>query len=90
MEKSQRCACMRLTMTHAFSHATQEEAPSFPLVDVPDEELDEDQLKEKKKQKLMKAGHEAREMKVRDASPDRPSQIPTSKPGDEAAHSLLR
>ncbi|TFK47935.1 actin-like protein Arp5p [Heliocybe sulcata] len=37
-----------------------EEEPSFPLVDVPDEELDEESLKEKKKQRLMKAGFEAR------------------------------
>ncbi|KAJ6573856.1 chromatin remodeling complex subunit [Mycena vulgaris] len=36
------------------------EEPSFPLVDVPDADLDEDGLKEKKKQKLMKAGFEAR------------------------------
>ncbi|KAG7451093.1 actin-like protein Arp5p [Guyanagaster necrorhizus] len=36
------------------------EEPSFPLVDVPDVDLDEDGLKEKKKQKLIKAGYEAR------------------------------
>ncbi|KAJ6519177.1 chromatin remodeling complex subunit [Mycena sanguinolenta] len=36
------------------------EEPTFPLVDVPDADLDEDGLKEKKKQKLMKAGFEAR------------------------------
>ncbi|KAJ2926874.1 hypothetical protein H1R20_g10203, partial [Candolleomyces eurysporus] len=36
------------------------EDPTFPLVDVPDEELDEEGLKEKKKQKLLKAGFEAR------------------------------
>ncbi|KAJ3510443.1 hypothetical protein NLJ89_g4666 [Agrocybe chaxingu] len=38
----------------------QQEEPSFPLVDVPDAELDEEGLKEKKKQKLLKAGFEAR------------------------------
>lgn len=37
------------------------EEPSFPLVDVPDVELDEDGLKEKKKQRLMKAGFDARQ-----------------------------
>ncbi|KAJ7582599.1 chromatin remodeling complex subunit [Mycena floridula] len=37
-----------------------EEPPSFPLVDVPDADLDEDGLREKRKQKLMKAGFEAR------------------------------
>ncbi|KAF6751257.1 chromatin remodeling complex subunit [Ephemerocybe angulata] len=36
------------------------EEPSFPLVDVPDEELDEEGLKEKKKQKLLKSGWEFR------------------------------
>ncbi|KAF5382806.1 hypothetical protein D9757_007261 [Collybiopsis confluens] len=36
------------------------EEPSFPLVDVPDADLDEEGIKEKKKQKLLKAGVEAR------------------------------
>jgi len=35
--------------------------PSFPLIDVPDHQLDEEGLKEKRRQKLMKAGHDARE-----------------------------
>lgn len=38
-----------------------EESPSFPLLDVPDADLDEEGLREKRKQKLMKAGLEARE-----------------------------
>jgi actin-related protein 5 len=42
-----------------------EEEPKFPLVDVPDEELDEVSLKEKRRQRLMKAGWEAR-VKVRE------------------------
>ncbi|KAH7926202.1 actin-like ATPase domain-containing protein [Leucogyrophana mollusca] len=36
------------------------EEPSFPLIDVPDADLDDDSLKEKKKQKLLKAGFDAR------------------------------
>ncbi|KAH0838738.1 hypothetical protein J3R83DRAFT_7092 [Lanmaoa asiatica] len=36
------------------------EEPTFNLVDVPDAELDEEGIREKKKQKLMKAGWEAR------------------------------
>ncbi|KAH7883999.1 hypothetical protein F5I97DRAFT_2045746, partial [Phlebopus sp. FC_14] len=36
------------------------EEPTFSLVDVPDADLDEEGLKEKRKQKLMKAGFEAR------------------------------
>lgn len=34
--------------------------PSFPLVDTPDAELDEEGVKEKRRQKLMKAGYDAR------------------------------
>ncbi|KAH9891307.1 actin-like protein Arp5p [Cubamyces lactineus] len=45
-----------------------EEPPSFPLVDVPDEE---DGLKEKRKQKLMKAGYEARERAKREKERER-------------------
>ncbi|KAJ3556891.1 hypothetical protein NM688_g1772 [Phlebia brevispora] len=40
---------------------SEEEPPSFPLLDTPDEELDEEGLKEKKKQRLLKAGYDARE-----------------------------
>jgi actin-related protein 5 len=36
------------------------EAPSFELLDVPDEELDEAGLKQKRHQRLMKSNHEAR------------------------------
>lgn len=34
--------------------------PSFPLVEVPDHELDEESIKEKRRQRLMKAGYDAR------------------------------
>lgn len=37
----------------------------FPMVDRPDEELNEDELREKRRQRLMKAGWEAR-VKVRE------------------------
>lgn len=36
------------------------ETPTFPLADVPDDQLDEDGVKEKRKQRLMRAGYEAR------------------------------
>ncbi|KAJ2630759.1 Nuclear actin-protein involved in chromatin remodeling [Coemansia sp. RSA 1290] len=39
----------------------EKEAPSFPLVDIPDEELDDEQRQEKRKQAFLKASHEARE-----------------------------
>ncbi|WWC58082.1 uncharacterized protein I303_100617 [Kwoniella dejecticola CBS 10117] len=37
-----------------------EEEPSFPLVDRPDSDLTEEEIKEKRRQRLMKAGWEAR------------------------------
>jgi actin-related protein len=37
-----------------------EEEPTFPLVDRPDSELNEEEIKEKRRQRLMKAGWEAR------------------------------
>ena len=42
-----------------------EEEPTFPLVDRPDSELTEEEIKEKRRQRLMKAGWEAR-LKVRE------------------------
>ncbi|KAF7310394.1 hypothetical protein HMN09_00581400 [Mycena chlorophos] len=36
------------------------EEPTYPLLEVPDDQLDEEGLKEKKKQKLLKAGSDAR------------------------------
>jgi actin-related protein len=41
-------------------NAEPEEEPSYPLVDVPDADLDEEGVKEKRRQKLMKAGYDAR------------------------------
>lgn len=37
------------------------ETPIFPLVNIPDADLNEEQLKEKRRQRLMKAGYDARE-----------------------------
>ncbi|KAG8700208.1 Nuclear actin-protein involved in chromatin remodeling [Ceratobasidium sp. 394] len=37
-----------------------QEEPTYPLLDIPDADLDEDGLKEKRRQKLLKAGYEAR------------------------------
>lgn len=51
-----RC-CQRLIIT--LLYAKQEE-PSFPLVDREDSELTEEEVKEKRKQKLAKAGYDAR------------------------------
>ncbi|EIN13328.1 actin-like ATPase domain-containing protein [Punctularia strigosozonata HHB-11173 SS5] len=53
----------------------EEEIPSFPLVDVPDAELDEDQIKEKRKQKLMKAGYDARQRAKREKEREREERL---------------
>jgi actin-related protein 5 len=39
----------------------QQEEPTFPLLEVPDDQLDEEGLKQKKLQRLMRANHEARQ-----------------------------
>ncbi|KAF2281549.1 actin-like ATPase domain-containing protein [Westerdykella ornata] len=39
----------------------QKEEPTFPLLDVPDDQLDEDGLKQKRQQRLNKANYEARQ-----------------------------
>ncbi len=80
--------------------ALQEGPPSYPLVDVPDEEvsapdpvvqsgltaavqLDEEGLKEKKKQKLMKAGYDARERAKREKEREREERVAEEKREEE-------
>jgi actin-related protein 5 len=38
----------------------EQEEPTFPLLDVPDEQLDEEGIKQKRQQRLMKSNHDAR------------------------------
>jgi len=38
-----------------------EEPPSYPLLEIPDDQLDEEGLKQKRQQRLMKSGHDARQ-----------------------------
>lgn len=49
----------------------EDEPPSYPLIDVPDADLDEEGLKEKRKQRLMKAGYDARERAKREKERER-------------------
>jgi actin-related protein 5 len=37
-----------------------QEPPVFPLIDIPDDKLTEEEIKDKRRQKLMKAGYDAR------------------------------
>lgn len=43
-----------------------DQPPSFDLIDIPDEKLNEEQIKEKRKQRLMKAGYDARQRAKRE------------------------
>lgn len=51
------------SLKRANNEEEEEEDPAaaWPLVDIPDDQLTEDQVKEKRKQKLLKANHDARE-----------------------------
>ncbi|KAI0048851.1 actin-like ATPase domain-containing protein [Auriscalpium vulgare] len=66
-----------------------QEEPSFPLVDTPDAELDEEGLKEKRKQKLMKAGFDARARARREKEKEREErEADEKKEGDERERDL--
>ncbi|CAO1635528.1 unnamed protein product [Parajaminaea phylloscopi] len=47
--------------TDMDDEAVPEEAPTFPLIEIPDAELDEASIKEKRRQRLLKAGYDARQ-----------------------------
>lgn len=50
-----------LTRAHPIlTDPLQTEEPTFPLVDIPDEELTDEQVKEKRKQKMAKGNYDAR------------------------------
>ncbi|TPX68501.1 hypothetical protein SpCBS45565_g03078 [Spizellomyces sp. 'palustris'] len=57
--------------------------PSFPLADVPDSELSEEQKKEKKKQRLLKAGWEANERKKREKEEERAREAELARQEEE-------
>ncbi|AOA61880.1 Actin-related protein 5 [Komagataella phaffii CBS 7435] len=60
LEKSLKKARRQNALTGDGGEEEIEEPPSFPLIDIPDEQLDEDQIKEKRRQKLLKANMDAR------------------------------
>ncbi|TFY57542.1 hypothetical protein EVJ58_g6958 [Rhodofomes roseus] len=49
--------------------------PQFDLLDTPDDELDEDGLKQKRQQRLMKAGYEARERAKKEKEREREEKL---------------
>jgi actin-related protein 5 len=64
-----------------------EEDPVFPLVDRPDEELTEDEIREKRKQRLMKAGWEAR-VKIREEKQREKERVEEEKRKEEEERQL--
>lgn len=61
-----------------------QEEPSFPLVDIPDHLLNEADLKEKRKQKLMKAGYDARIRAKAEREAEKQKQEAEQKADEEA------
>ncbi|KAF8837942.1 actin-like ATPase domain-containing protein [Paxillus ammoniavirescens] len=59
------------------------EEPTFNLIDLPDAELDEEGLKEKKKQKLMKAGWDARARARREKEKEREEKVAEERRDEE-------
>ncbi|KAJ2783211.1 Nuclear actin-protein involved in chromatin remodeling [Coemansia javaensis] len=59
------------------------EAPSFPLADVPNEELTDEQRQEKRRQVLLRAGYEARERARAEKEKERARQEELARQDDE-------
>ncbi|KAJ3087336.1 Nuclear actin-protein involved in chromatin remodeling [Quaeritorhiza haematococci] len=61
----------------------EKEVPSFPLVDIPDSQLTEEQKKEKRKQKLLKGSFEARERARQEREDERLRELEKEKEEEE-------
>ncbi|KAJ2376539.1 Nuclear actin-protein involved in chromatin remodeling [Coemansia sp. RSA 2607] len=61
----------------------EKEAPSFPLVDVPDDELTEEQKAEKRKQVFLKGSHDARERARVEKEKERARQAEAARADEE-------
>lgn len=60
--KNMQQAMKRARKKEGEAEDEEEEEPTYPLVDIPDDQLSENSLKEKRKQKLMKANSDARKL----------------------------
>jgi len=67
----------------------EDQEPSFPLVDTPDDQLDEEQIKEKRKQRLMKANYDARQRAKREKEEEKIRQEEEAKKDIEWRESNL-
>ncbi|KAG8869755.1 Nuclear actin-protein involved in chromatin remodeling [Serendipita sp. 405] len=60
--KNMQQAMKRARKKEGEQEEEEEEEPTYPLVDIPDDQLSENSLREKRKQKLMKANSDARKV----------------------------
>ncbi|KXL48129.1 hypothetical protein M433DRAFT_159507 [Acidomyces richmondensis BFW] len=60
-----------------------EEPPTYPLLDIPDEELDEDGLRQKRQQRLLKSNHEARARAKAEKEAEKARQAERQREDDE-------
>ncbi|KAJ3054515.1 Nuclear actin-protein involved in chromatin remodeling [Rhizophlyctis rosea] len=61
----------------------EKEIPTFPLVNIPDEELDDEGKKEKRRQRLMKAGYDARERMKREKEEEKAREAEKAREEEE-------
>ncbi|CCH40756.1 Actin-related protein 5 [Wickerhamomyces ciferrii] len=66
-----------------------QQPPSFPLVEIADEELNEEQIKEKRKQRLLKANYDARQRAKREKEEEKLRLLEEQKKDDEWRESNL-
>jgi actin-related protein 5 len=60
-----------------------QEPPTFPLLDIPDDQLSEADKKEKKKQRLLKAGYDARQRAKKAKEEDKARQAEIARLDEE-------
>lgn len=65
------------------------EEPSFPLVNIPDHQLTEAEVKEKRRQKLNKAGYDARMRAKADRDAAKAAEVGCIRRGRRCSRSLL-
>jgi len=65
------------------------EPPSYPLLDVPDEDLDEEGIKQKRQQRLNKANHEARARAKAEKEAEKARQAEVQRLDDESRENDL-
>nr|POE84197.1 actin-like protein arp5 [Quercus suber] len=60
-----------------------EQPPSYPLLDIPDADLDEEQLRQKRQQRLMKSSHDARARAKAEKEAEKARQLEIKRLDDE-------